>query len=141
MQSRERSGVTRLDPWTIVLGLLALPNLANGAWMLAAPAHWYHTLPAAVPDFGPLNEHFVRDIGCAFTLLGVGLGIAAVLPAWRVPALVAASGFYLLHALVHLLDTARGLVGPEHFLIDLPGVYAPALILLALTVWLAKTPR
>ena len=64
-----------------------------------------------------------------------------MLPAWRVPALAAASGFYLLHALVHLLDTARGLVGPEHFMIDLPGVYAPALILLALTVWLAKTPR
>ncbi len=141
MQSKERSAVLRVDPWTIVLGLFALSNLANGAWMLAAPAHWYHTLPAAVPDFGPLNEHFVRDIGCAFTLLGVGLGIAAVLPAWRVPALAAASGFYLLHALVHLLDTARGLVGPEHFLIDLPGVYAPALILLALTVWLAKTPR
>ncbi len=141
MQSKERSAVLRVDPWTIVLGLFALSNLANGAWMLAAPAHWYHTLPAAVPDFGPLNEHFVRDIGCAFTLLGVGLGIAAVLPAWRVPALAAASGFYLLHALVHLLDTARGLVGPEHFMIDLPGVYAPALILLALTVWLAKTPR
>lgn len=141
MQSTSSFGGLRLDAWTIVLGLFALSNLANGVWMLASPAHWYHTLPAAVPDFGPLNEHFVRDIGCAFTLLGVGLAIAAVLPAWRVPALAAVTGFYLLHALVHVLDTARGLVGREHWMIDLPSVYAPALILLALTVWVAKTRR
>ncbi len=41
------------DGWTIVLGLFALGNLANGIWMLADPVHWYDTLPAAVPDFGP----------------------------------------------------------------------------------------
>jgi len=141
MQVTAAAGGLRLDAWTIVLGLFALSNLANGVWMLAAPVHWYHTLPAGVPDFGPMNEHFVRDIGCAFTLLGVGLAIAAVLPAWRVPALAAATGFYLLHALVHVLDTVRGLVGSEHWMIDLPGVYGPALILLTLTVWVAKTGR
>src|SRR5262249_19865264 len=72
-----------LDGWTIVLGIAALGNLVNGAWMLAAPAHWYATLPAAVPDFGPLNEHFVRDIGCAFFVQGVALAVAAVNPRWR----------------------------------------------------------
>lgn len=127
----------RVDAWTIVLGIFALSNLVNGAWMLAAPVHWYENLPAAVPDFGPLNEHFVRDIGCIFTLLGVGLAVGAVVPRWRVAACAAAAAFYGLHALVHVLDTMRGLVGPEHWMIDLPGVYVPAVLLAGLT-WLVS---
>lgn len=130
-----------LDKWTVVLGLFALSNLGNGIWMLVDPVHWFYTLPAGVPDFGPLNEHFVRDIGCIFALLGVALGGAAVVRRWRVAACAAAAGFSVLHALVHVLDTARGAVGAEHWLIDLPGVYAPALILLALTAWMVKTQR
>jgi hypothetical protein len=130
-----------LDTWTIVLGLFALGNLANGIWMLADPVHWYHTLPAAVPDFGPLNEHFVRDIGCAFAVLGGVLAVAAFVPSWRIPATVTVAGFAVLHALVHVLDTLRGLVDSKHWLIDLPGVYAPALILTGIAVWMAKTHR
>ena len=124
-----------IDVWTVVLGIFALSNLANGLWMLANPGHWYENLPAAVPDFGPLNEHFVRDIGCIFFLLGAALAVAAFVPRWRVAACVANAAFYGLHALVHIVDTARGLVGPAHWMIDLPGVYVPAVILIALT-WL-----
>ena len=124
-----------VDVWTIVLGIFALSNLGNGVWMLASPGHWYENLPAAVPDFGPLNEHFVRDIGCIFTLLGLALAYAAFAPRWRVAACGAAAAFYGLHALVHVVDTMRGLVGPRHWMIDLPGVYLPALILIGLT-WL-----
>jgi hypothetical protein len=129
------------DTWTIVLGLFALGNLANGIWMLADPVHWYHTLPAGVPDFGPLNEHFVRDIGAAFAVLGGVLGVAAVVPSWRIPASITVAGFAVLHALVHVLDTLRGLVGPEHWSIDLPGVYLPALILTGIALWMVKTQR
>ena len=64
--------------WTWVFLISGLGNLANGFWMLARPAHWYATLPAAVPDFGPLNEHFVRDIGATFTMLGIALLWATV---------------------------------------------------------------
>ena len=128
----------KFDSWTIVLGIFAFSNLANGLWMLANPGHWYENLPASVPDFGPLNEHFVRDIGCAFTLLGIGLAVAAVVPRWRVAAVGATAAFYGLHALVHVVDTLRGLVGPEHWTIDLPGVYLPALILFALTWMLTR---
>jgi hypothetical protein len=127
-----------VDSWTIVLGLFALGNLANGLWMLADPAHWYHNLPAGVPDFGPLNEHFVRDIGCIFVVLGLALGVGAFVPRWRVAACGAAAAFSVLHALVHVVDTVRGLVGPEHWSIDLPGVYIPAAILTALTWVLAR---
>lgn len=138
--TRTASSEVVFDGWTIVLGIFALSNLANGAWMLASPVHWYENLPAAVPDFGPLNEHFVRDIGSAFTVIGLGLAVAAVLPRWRVAACAAAAGFYGLHALVHVLDTLRGLVGPEHWLIDLPGVYVPA-VLLGVVTWLVARRR
>jgi hypothetical protein len=128
------------DSWTIVLGLAALGNLANAAWMLADPVHWYQNLPAAVPDFGPLNEHFVRDIGCAFAVQGLALGAAAFLPRWRVAACGAVALFYVMHAVVHVGDTLRGLVGPEHWRIDLPGVYAPALLMIAVTWLVARRP-
>jgi hypothetical protein len=128
------------DTWTIVLGIFALSNLLNGLWMLGDPVHWYLNLPAGVPDFGPLNEHFVRDIGCIYFLMGVGLGVAAFMPGWRVAACLAATLFYLLHAVVHVVDTARGLVGSEHWMIDMPGIYIPALILLGVTWLIAHRP-
>lgn len=130
-----------VDAWTVVLGFFALGNLANGVWMLAAPAHWYQNLPAAVPDFGPLNQHFIRDIGCIFVLLGLALGAGAFVPRWRVAACGAAAAFSVLHALVHVVDTVRGLVGPEHWRIDLSGVYVPAVVLTALTWVLAGRRR
>ena len=75
------------DRWFWALGVFGLANLANGAWMLVDPAHWYANLPAAVPDTGPLNLHFVRDVGSAFAVMGGSLLAAAVWPALRVPAL------------------------------------------------------
>jgi hypothetical protein len=128
------------DSWTIVLGLFALGNLVNGIWMLWDPAHWYANLPAGVPDFGPLNEHFVRDVGCAFAVQGLALGVAAFRTEWRVAACAAVALFYVLHALVHVLDTVRGLVGPEHWAIDLPGVYVPALVMVLVTLLVARRP-
>ncbi len=121
-------------PITLVLAFFAAGNILNGLWMLADPPHWYVNLPAGVPDFGPLNEHFIRDIGALFLLMGVALVIAIVRPQWRVPIVGGVAGFYVLHALVHVVDTVRGLVGAEHWLIDFPGVYLPALILAWLTM-------
>ena len=126
------------DPWTWIFGLSALGNLANGLWMLADPAHWYATLPAGVPDFGPLNEHFVRDIGATFTMLGLGLVWATFRTSARVPVLVLVTLFNALHALVHVWDTGRGLVGPEHWGIDFPAVYLPTLVLVVLTMVLVR---
>jgi hypothetical protein len=129
MTTRERDG------WWWVLGALALLNLGNGVWMLADPRLWYTDLPAAVPDFGPYNEHFVRDLGGAFLAFGLGLGWAAVRPAARRPLVAIAALFTWLHAAGHVYDTARGVVDPDHWWIDLPGVYVPALVFAA-CVWL-----
>jgi hypothetical protein len=127
--------------WRIVFLVGGLGNVGNGLWMLADPYGWYVGLPAAVPDFGPYNEHFVRDIGCTFTTLGMLLLSGAVMPATGLFALVAATLFSGMHALVHVFDTARGFVAPAHWVIDLPGVYAPTLLLLALTIAYARRRR
>ena len=119
--------------WRIVFLLSGLGNVGNGLWMLADPYGWYVGLPAAVPDFGPYNEHFVRDIGCTFSMLGFLLLSGAAVPAMGLPALVATTLFSAMHALVHVYDTARGFVAPAHWTIDMPGVYAPTLVLVALT--------
>lgn len=119
--------------WRIVFLLGGLGNVLNALWMLADPYGWYIGLPAAVPDFGPYNEHFVRDIGCTFMSLGVLLLSAVAAPAMGLPALVATTLFSGMHALVHVYDTARGFVAPAHWTIDFPGVYAPTLLLLGLT--------
>ncbi len=68
------------DPWRIGLLLGAVANLANAAWMLVDPAGWYLYLPAAVPDTGPFNAHFVRDVGSAFAVMGLALAFGALRP-------------------------------------------------------------
>lgn len=124
--------------WTLVV--FGVANLGNAAWMLADPGGWYTGLPAAVPDTGPLNTHFVRDIGSAFAVMGCALLAAAVRPALRVAALGAVSLFYVLHALVHVTDTVAGRLPASHWAIDAPGVYVPAVLMLV-TTWAASRAR
>jgi hypothetical protein len=126
------------DPWRWVLLALGVANLGNATWMLAAPANWYARLPAAVPDTGPFNPHFVRDIGSAFAIVGVALVAGALRPALRVAALALSALFYVLHALVHVTDTLTGRLPESHWLVDLPGVYLPAVLLVVLTAVLAR---
>ena len=127
-----------VDVWTYVLILGALGNIANGLWMLADPAGWFTGVPAAVPDSGPLNEHFVRDIGSVFTMLGIGMVWAAFAPAVRVALMSMVALFYTLHALVHVFDTLRGLFLPTHWAIDFPAVYFPALLMIGIVCILVR---
>lgn len=129
------------DTWAIVLALFGLGNLANGAWMLASPAHWYVNLPANVPGTGPLNEHFVRDIGCIFFLLGVALLFAIRRRELRLPAMIAATAYSVAHALVHVLDSWRGLLPPGQWRFDAGPVYFATLLLLVMTIRMASQPE
>jgi hypothetical protein len=125
--------------WGITLALFAAGNLLNALWMLASPWHWYYNLPANVPASGPLNEHFVRDIGSIYLLIGVALAAAVVRRSLRVPAMILASAFYTLHALVHMYDSMRGLFAPGHWWrYDLVPIYGATLLLLWLTARLAR---
>jgi hypothetical protein len=112
-----------------ILWILGVTGVANGLWMLFGPESWYHGLPAGVPDTGPFNAHFVRDIGAAFTTFGVGFCVATRVLWLRRPVVLLATGFFGLHALVHVADLLSGRLHSGHWLIDMPGVFIPALVL------------
>ncbi len=128
------------DRWGALLLVLAVGSLVNGIWMLVSPGHWYHHLPAGVPDTGPLNAHFVRDIGCAFVTFAFALGWAWRVPAWRTPLVVTTAIFFVAHAVLHVHDVARGLLTSDHLLLDAWGVYAPAVLVVAAAVAQLRNP-
>jgi hypothetical protein len=133
---------TRLgDPWTTLFVLAAIGNVITALWMLASPMSWYTHLPGAVPDFGPYNEHFIRDLGCMFLTWGGALAWAAWSPPTRIVILTVLCAWFGGHALVHVYDTARGFVPAAHWLLDIPLCYAPAGLLVVMLVIQRRTKR
>ena len=53
----------------ILATVLGVGLAANGMFMLAKPANWYFAVPG-VTTTGPFNQHFLRDIGLIFVLIG-----------------------------------------------------------------------
>jgi hypothetical protein len=129
------------DRWTIVCIIIASINILNGLWMIITPAHWYYNLPANVPVFGPLNYHFIRDLGSVFFLLGIGLLFAGFYLSYRLPLFTMNTAFYFLHMLVHIHEVVSGRVRLSMFWVDLPLVYIPAIISLVLNIILIKQFR
>ncbi|MFP6661571.1 MAG: hypothetical protein VCB78_08940 [Myxococcota bacterium] len=124
-------GVRSLGAIGWLLLFFGLAMLGNAGWMLLDPGHWYTDLPAAVPDTGPYNAHFVRDIGCAFLTVGVALTWGAFSPRTRAPLTAVAALFLMAHALLHVYDTASGLLPSSHWELDFAGVYLPAIVVSA----------
>jgi hypothetical protein len=111
---------------------LGLALAANGLLMLFDPAGWYGLVPG-VPETGPLNPHFVRDIGGAYLVTGFALAGLALNERAR-PAALAGALFLTLHAFVHIADAMAGRAHADHLLAELAGVFAPAAIALWLVV-------
>jgi hypothetical protein len=128
----------RIDSGALVLWLLALVSLANGLWMVADPAGWYQGIPAAVPDTGPLNLHFVRDIGSVYLTMAAALFWGGARATDRVPLLAMVLLFHLLHAGAHAVDTVAGRLPASHWAIDFPGVYFPTIVLAVVLARLAR---
>ncbi len=123
----------------LLRAVLATALAANGAAMLLAPAAWYQAVPGVVFT-GPLNHHFVRDIGCAYLVSAAGLACRIRRPRQGAGAALAGAAFLLLHAGVHLGETLAGLCGWRSLLQDVPGVVSPALAALALAWPPRRTP-
>ena len=115
----------------IVAWLVGLSLIANGLTMLAIPDAWYALVPG-VPQTGPLNPHFVRDIGAAYLVTGGAFVWFAIDRAAR-PAALAGAAFLAIHALIHLWDAAAGREHAHQLLVDLPTVFLPP----ALAIWIA----
>ena len=83
---------------TWLIALLGLTATALGGWLAVDP----ESSPAAA--FPPLNEHLIHDSAAAFLAFGIGLLIAARMPAWRVPVLALAALWNGLHTVSHIVD-------------------------------------
>ena len=118
----------------IFYAIACLLSLLNGAWMLSSPLSWYTDFPAAVPHTGPFNPHFVRDIGVAYLVAALGFGWCALRPGRCRPVHIGLTVFFVGHALIHLAEILAGHLPGAHWLVDAPGVFVPALLLLILTV-------
>jgi len=114
-------------------GALALLLAGNGLVMLLAGRWWYGAVPGVI-ETGPFNPHFVKDIGAAYVVSGAGFAAFAWRPAGMWPALAASTAFLTLHACVHLADAATSATGGQDLVRDFGGVFAPALIGIALSV-------
>jgi peptidoglycan/LPS O-acetylase OafA/YrhL len=114
----------------ILAFVLAAAMAANGVYMFADPPGWYAAVPG-VPDTGPLNLHFVRDIGIAYFTAGVALAWSALGAGWRASALAAL--FIGGHALLHAGET---FMGHHHdvLLNELAAVHLPAVLAVVLSV-------
>ncbi len=117
--------------------LLGAGLTANGLYMLASPVAWYFAVPG-VTTTGPFNQHFLRDIGLIFVLIGVAFVIGAARPALRVTLWGGAALWLAGHALFHVWEVAVGICGVSALARDFPAVTLPALIAVALTVWAAR---
>ena len=118
----------------VALIAVALAFSGNGIWMLADPAGWFAAVPG-VADTGPFNPHFVRDIGCAYVVLAVTIGMSAALPTAALPLLILASLSVGLHAALHIAEMIAGHLAWQHLSIDFGGVFLPAIVLPLLALW------
>ncbi len=121
---------------TGVLARWGLFWLAVALWMLGDPAGWYAGVDG-VPNTGPYNPHFVRDIGMAYLTLALLVFAAIRWPAQATPLVGAGALFLGLHALLHVWDIAAGRLPAEHILMDMPGVFIPVVVSIFLTWWCA----
>jgi uncharacterized protein YjeT (DUF2065 family) len=127
---QEARMIRRIVAWIVGLSLIT-----NGLTMLVVPDAWYALVPG-VPQTGPLNPHFVRDIGAAYLVAGATLVWFAIDRA-ALPAAVAGAAFLAIHAMIHLWDAAAGREHAHQLLVDLPTVFLPP----ALAIWIAWPPR
>ncbi len=113
--------------------LLGLFLIGNGLVMLADPVGWYFAVPG-VTTTGPFNQHFLRDIGLIYVMMGGGFIAGIARPRQRVVLWAGATLWLAGHALFHFWEVSVGICGPSALLRDFPGVTAPAILGLALTV-------
>lgn len=114
--------------------------LANGVFMLADPIAWYLAIPG-VTDTGPFNQHFLRDIGLIFLLIGGTFVTGAFRAEGRV-ALWTASAIWLGgHACFHVWEVLAGICGPGVLVRDFPSVTTPALIAAGFAWWAWRRDR
>jgi hypothetical protein len=117
---------------TWLIALLGLATTVLGGWLAVDP----DSSPAAA--FPPLNEHLIHDSAAAFLTFGIGLLLAAWVPAWRFPVLALAALWNGLHTVSHIVDvdTATTQSAGVWTAVELAVV---TVVLAALALWSRRT--
>ena len=85
----------------IFLVLVGLAHAINGVWMLVSPETWYVSIPGVVQS-GPLNHHFIQDVGMAFVGSGAFLILGASATRFAGAFAISGATWPLLHTLIHI---------------------------------------
>jgi len=106
MQHLASSPTARARGGALRAGVLAVAGiqLVTGLALALAPRAFYD----AIADFGPRNEHDLRDMAAFYLASAIVLAVAAGRPSWRAPALALVGLQFALHALNHLVDVGDG---------------------------------
>lgn len=118
--------------------LLGVAALANGVFMLLAPEAWYFAVPG-VTTTGSFNQHFLRDIGLIFLLIGAGFLAGAFQPRQRLLLWAVPTIWLTGHALFHFWEVAVGICSASVIPRDFPAVTLPAILGWLLTAWAFRT--
>ncbi|TIQ27978.1 MAG: hypothetical protein E5X48_32100 [Mesorhizobium sp.] len=123
----------------VLLLIIGIYQATNGAIMLTVPDFWYSAVPG-VPETGPANIHFIRDIGLAFLAAGAALLMACQRPDGG--RLVGAATIFLGgHAIYHLAEMAAQGTTIAAAARDLLLIVVPALLPLAIFLPTGKEAR
>ena len=117
-----------------IAGLLSIILFANGVFMLINPSLWFTQVPG-VSATGAFNQHFIRDIGLLYMIIGGALLAGVMRLEHRVMLWGTAALWLSGHAIFHVWEVMAGVCGPEALVRDFPAVSLPALISVGLTVW------
>jgi hypothetical protein len=130
-----------LKPISLSLAaVLGVAAIANGLFMLISPEGWYVAVPG-VTTTGPFNQHFIRDIGLIFELIGAAFLIGATRPDLRVFFWGAPTVWLSGHALFHFWEVAVGICSASALQRDFPAVTLPAILGWCITLWAAGQAR
>ena len=101
-----------------LLSLLGLFHLLGGLWMIATPMNWYMAVPGVVAT-GPMNHHFIVDIGFAFVASGAGMLMAFRKGVAAAAFVLAGATWPALHACFHVWEwIVDGLPSNPHILVS-----------------------
>lgn len=124
--------------WRGIATVIAISFLVNAVQMIATPAGRYVSVPG-VPGTGPLNTHFVIDIGLAYLVSAAALAYAVARPAGAFLFTAFSAAWPSLHGLFHVVEWLEH--SPPHDTDILATEFFGTMVLPAIAVALAVTAR
>ena len=124
---------------TLILYILGAYHFATGIVIYFMTNFFYEHF---VSHTGPLNLHFLTDVGAAYITAGAALLLGAYIAKWRVPFAISALMFLGLHSLIHVTEIVSGQLSGQQALSDAATVILPTIfvaLMIYVTLKMANT--